>query len=66
MLALRWALLTGLRCNRLLTISILKCLGRRSERGDERRRKKGMNIESSTYDSYEAPAWIRKGVSIDV
>ncbi len=36
------------------------------ERGEERKRKEGLNIESSTYESYDAPAWIRKGVNIDL
>ena len=35
-------------------------------RGDERKRKEGLNRESSTYESYDAPAWIRKGVNIDL
>lgn len=36
------------------------------ERGEERKRKEGLNRESSTYESYEVPAWIRRGVNIDL
>lgn len=36
------------------------------ERGEERKRKEGLNRQSSNYESYEAPAWTRKGVNIDL